>query len=71
MLEYPAETFFRFCHNHGLLQLTGRPLWKTVSGGGREYVRRLAASIEDVRLNCPVEAVVRDTEGIRVRLDGR
>ena len=70
MLEYPAETFFRFCHNHGLLQLTGRPLWKTVSGGGREYVRRLAASIDDVRLNCPVEAVSRHTEGVRVRLDG-
>ena len=59
MLEYPAETFFRFCNNHGLLQLTDRPLWKTVSGGGREYVRRLAASIDDVRLACPVEEIGR------------
>jgi predicted NAD/FAD-binding protein len=70
MLEYPAETFFRFCHNHGLLQLTGRPLWKTVAGGGREYVRRLAASIDDVRLACPVESVVRDTAGVQVSFGG-
>ena len=70
MLEFPAETFFRFCHNHGLLQLTGRPLWKTVAGGGREYVRRLAASIDDVRLACPVEAVSRDTDGVRVSSGG-
>ena len=70
MLEYPAETFFRFCHNHGLLQLTGRPLWKTVAGGGREYVQRLAASIDDIRLACPVESVARDIGGVRVRFDG-
>jgi predicted NAD/FAD-binding protein len=25
MLDYPAETFFRFCHNHGLLQIADRP----------------------------------------------
>jgi predicted NAD/FAD-binding protein len=72
MLEYPAETFFRFCHNHGLLQLTGRPAWKTVVGGGREYVRRLAASIYDIRLACPVEFVERRSDGVRVGLgDGR
>lgn len=70
MLEYPAETFFRFCQNHGLLQLTGRPVWKTVAGGGREYVRRLAASIDDIRLACPVESVVRDTAGVRVGFGG-
>ena len=69
MLDYPVDTFFRFCHNHGLLQLTGRPVWKTVVGGGREYVRRLAASIEDIRLASPVEAVVRDTDGVRLRLE--
>ncbi len=66
MLDYPVETFFRFCNNHGLLQLTGRPLWKTVVGGGREYVRRLAASIPDIRLSCPVQSVARDHAGVRV-----
>ncbi|MEO8156642.1 MAG: FAD-dependent oxidoreductase [Betaproteobacteria bacterium] len=70
MLEYPARTFFQFCHNHGLLQLTDRPLWRTVVGGGREYVSRLAAAIDDVRLACPVESVMRNTDGVELRFRG-
>lgn len=70
MLEYPAETFFRFCHNHGLLQLTRRPLWKSVAGGGREYVRRLAASIEDIRLACSVASVSRGAGGVQISASG-
>jgi predicted NAD/FAD-binding protein len=66
MLEYPAETFFRFCHNHGLLSISNRPVWKTVRGGGREYVRRLASGIDDVRLAAPVASVTRTPDGVRV-----
>jgi predicted NAD/FAD-binding protein len=57
MLDYPFATFARFCHNHGLLQVENRPQWHTVRGGGREYVRRLAAQLDDVRLASPVRAV--------------
>ncbi|MCJ8142592.1 NAD(P)/FAD-dependent oxidoreductase [Ancylobacter sp. A5.8] len=38
---YPAASFVRFCDNHGLLQVTGRPVWRTVVGGSRSYVARL------------------------------
>lgn len=70
MLDYPAETFFRFCHNHGLLQLTDRPRWKSVAGGGREYVKKMAAGITRVRAGCAVESVRRDTAGAWVAFDG-
>lgn len=63
MLEYPASTFLRFCHNHGLLQVSNRPLWRTVSGGGREYVHRLLAELSDVRLGTPVASVTRPPSG--------
>jgi uncharacterized protein len=66
MLEYPAQTFFRFCHNHGLLQVADRPRWNTVLGGGREYVRRLAAQIPDVRTDCRVLSASRNTDGVRI-----
>lgn len=59
MLAYPARTFFRFCVNHGLLQIANRPQWRTVVGGGRDYVRRLAACIDDIRLATPVCRVER------------
>ncbi|CDX55561.1 conserved hypothetical protein [Mesorhizobium plurifarium] len=42
---YPAAAFIRFCENHGLLKLAGRPIWRTVDGGSRKYVERLAKSL--------------------------
>jgi uncharacterized protein len=47
MLAYPMATFARFCHNHGLLQITNRPQWYTVTGGSREYVARVLQSLTD------------------------
>ena len=47
MLEFPALSFLRFCDNHGLLDLAGRPRWRTVTGGSREYVKRLIAPFAD------------------------
>jgi uncharacterized protein len=43
MRDYPARAFLRFFENHGLLQLTNRPLWRTVKGGSREYVSKAHA----------------------------
>ena len=67
MLDYPPETFFRFCDNHGLLGISNRPVWKTVLGGGREYVSRLAAGISDVRVATPVSSAVRTAQGVRIK----
>lgn len=64
MLAYPARTFFRFCDNHGLLQVSNRPQWRTVIGGARSYVEKLVAEIADVRLSMPVAAVRRDGAGV-------
>jgi predicted NAD/FAD-binding protein len=41
ILDYPAAAFLRFHLNHGLLRLTGRPVWRTVVGGAQAYVSRL------------------------------
>jgi uncharacterized protein len=60
MLAYPLATFARFCHNHGLLQVENRPQWFTVRGGARQYVRRIASRIPEVRLGDAVVSVRRD-----------
>jgi uncharacterized protein len=60
MLAFPARCFVRFFHNHGMLTVNQRPHWLTISGGSREYVRKLTAPFADrVRLNTPVEAIWR------------
>ncbi|WP_310632648.1 FAD-dependent oxidoreductase [Paraburkholderia sp.] len=68
VLRFPAATFLRFCLNHALLQVNDRPPWQTVAGGSREYVTRLLATLDDVRLNTPVRAVRRDTAGAGVTI---
>jgi predicted NAD/FAD-binding protein len=71
ILDFPLPTFVRFCHNHGLLQLRNRPQWRTVLGGGREYVKRIAAGLPDVRLATPVQRVRRGVHGVEIEAGGR
>jgi uncharacterized protein len=69
MLRFPVGTMVRFCHNHGLLQLTNRPQWHTVSGGSKHYVEKMLAPIADKRLAMPVRAVRRLPHGVLVQTD--
>ena len=73
MLDYPLATFVRFCRNHGLLQVLDRPLWRTVKGGGREYVKKLVEQIGPERVRCgqPVQRVERCINGVVLTLQDR
>ena len=66
--ELPAAAFIRFCENHGLLKLAGRPVWRTVTGGSREYVARLRAAFKgEARQATPVSALRRLPGGVELR----
>ena len=69
ILDFPAETFLRFCLNHALLQVNDRPQWFTVAGGSRSYVERIAKQLSDVRLGCPVRRITRSPCGVQVQTD--
>jgi predicted NAD/FAD-binding protein len=62
MLSFPVSTMIRFCHNHGLLQISNRPRWFTVAGGAKQYVQKITNGIERKFLNTPVISVER-TQG--------
>ena len=60
LLDYPAGTFLRFCDNHGLLHVTGKPMWRSVIGGSRTYVEAAAKRFSgEVFTGEPVERVER------------
>ncbi|MDQ6640749.1 MAG: FAD-dependent oxidoreductase [Pseudomonadota bacterium] len=59
MLRMPARSMARFCRDHGLLQLTGRPRWHSVRGGASVYVDKMLEPIADARLATPVRQVRR------------
>lgn len=70
MLQFPVATMIRFCHNHGLIQVTNRPQWFSVLGGARNYVEKILAGVHDKRLNTPVRLIERDAQGVRIVTDG-
>ena len=71
MLDFPARFFVDFFDRHGFLNVDDRPTWRTVSGGSREYARRLIAPFRDrIRLSTPVRRVLRDATGVRISSEG-
>jgi uncharacterized protein len=59
MLRFPMAMLIRFCHNHGLLQRTGRPQWLSVRDGSRCYVDKIVEGLADARRGTPVRRVRR------------
>ncbi len=61
MLDYPASSFLRFCINHGLVQLSDRPQWRTVKGGSHHYVNAIKKQLRgQVRLNSLIHKIHRE-----------
>ena len=67
ILDYPARSFINFNVNHGLLKLTGRPIWRTVTGGSRNYLDALTASFRSsLYPGRAAVAVIGSDDGARV-----
>ena len=65
--DYPAGAFLRFCANHGLLQITGRPVWRTVTGGASTYVYRMLGEISGrIHKDRRICRVTRGPDGVRL-----
>jgi len=71
MREFPLVFLLRFFHNHGFLQVEGRPQWRVLRGGSSSYLEPLTESYRDrIRTSTPVVQVTREesSEGRLVRL---
>jgi predicted NAD/FAD-binding protein len=69
MLRFPARTFVRFLHNHGMLSIRNRPTWRTIPGGSRRYVQRIVRPFAPrLHMASPVLSVRRpaDREGVEL-----
>lgn len=67
VLDMPAKFLVRFFANHGLLQISDRPVWRVVKGGSRQYVNKLVAGHRDrIRLNSPVRSIRRVDDRVEI-----
>lgn len=65
-LAYPARRLFEFLDHHGMLHVARSPGWRTVTGGSRTYVERIARQLTAVAAGAPVRAIRRAPGGIDV-----
>ncbi|MEE2903014.1 MAG: FAD-dependent oxidoreductase [Myxococcota bacterium] len=67
MMEFPLKYLLRFFHNHGFTQINNRPQWYVITGGSREYVKKLVEPFkQNIRLNQPVMSVSRSEGQVSV-----
>ncbi|MGB0722588.1 MAG: NAD(P)/FAD-dependent oxidoreductase [Gammaproteobacteria bacterium] len=58
--RFPMRFVIEFLHNHAMLQVDGRPQWRTVVGGSRSYIAPLIRPFMDaIHLQTPVTRVRR------------
>ncbi len=65
-LDYPARYLFAFLQHHGMLAIFGSPQWRTVTGGSREYVAKLAAALPEIRTGAKVTSVLETATGVEI-----
>jgi predicted NAD/FAD-binding protein len=71
--DIPARTFAEFFSRHGLLNLRGKPVWRTVEGGSRSYVERIERAIgarAKIHFATPVHSIRRNDACVEVVTEG-
>jgi len=67
MHTFPAHYFIRFFHNHGMLNVNDRPVWRVIENGSNSYVHQLTKTFrKDIRLNTPVKSLRRYPDHIEI-----
>jgi predicted NAD/FAD-binding protein len=70
IMNFPAASFLQFFYNHRLIN-TDRPVWRTVTGGSREYVNKITAAFAGgLRLNAEVSKVTRGPNDVALTANG-
>ncbi len=70
VMQFPARSFVKFMNNHKLLDFSGRPVWRTVSGGSRNYVSKIIQDLKtSARCNISIEKIQRTKKGVMIYIE--
>ena len=65
LTRFPVAFFVRSFRNHGLLSLSDRPQWRTLTGGSSRYIPALTRRYaERIHQRCAVSRIRRDAGGV-------
>ncbi len=70
IMDFPGKYLIRFMRNHRMLQVSGRPQWRTVTGGSSRYIELMRKSWKvEERLATPVLRILRAEDAVRLVTD--
>lgn len=68
ILQYPIKYMLQFMRNHHMLQLSGRPKWKTITGGSAHYVSAIRDQLNvRYRLSDDVQNIRRSNNIVQIK----
>lgn len=70
IMNFPAASFLQFFYNHRLIN-RDRPIWRTVTGGSREYVKKITAHYTGrLHVDAEVTKAERHANGVTLTVNG-
>ena len=71
--KFPIRFVVEFLDNHCMLQIGGRPIWRVIQGGSKQYIPAITKQFKErIRLNARVKSVKRFPDHVELILhDGR
>ena len=68
LFAFPAQYFLRFFHNHGMLSVDNRPVWRVIQGGSQSYIAPLTRRFaQNIRLHTSIASVQRQPHQVRIK----
>ncbi len=65
--SFPVRFVAEFMDNHHMLQAAGRPTWRVIEGGSRNYLDPISMPFKHcIRTRTPVQSVRRDNEQVSI-----
>lgn len=72
VLQSPIRFVAAFLHNHRMLQISGKPVWRVVEGGSRTYMNALLTQTQaELLIDRPVERLSRTAQGLDLQTGGK
>lgn len=70
--SFPIRYFVRFMHNHKMLSLTERPLWRVVKHGSKTYIEAFLDQFSGtVYTRSPVTSIERNEKSVNIIVNGK
>lgn len=65
IMNFPARFLAEFMNNHKMLQAFNRPIWKTVTGGSRQYIEKIVQNSKfEIRTGAKITQIQRNDSGV-------